>query len=74
MKKYKEHLNEFLLSTAVKEFVATLKTEVFDYTDIESITLRLDENRAEDTLKALNMFVYHIFGHSSKSMKIKGEK
>ena len=68
VQKYKKHLNEFLLNTTIKNFMGTLQTEVFDRTGMESITLKLDESRVDDTLKALNMFLYRFFGNCSKAL------
>ena len=68
VQEYKQHLNNFLSNTTVKEFMNTLQTKVVDCTGIESITLKLDESRVDDTLKALNMFLYHFFGNCSKAL------
>ena len=69
VQEYKQHLNNFLSSTTVKEFMGTLQTKVVDRTDgLESITLKLDESRVDDTLKALNMFLYRFFGNCSRAL------
>ena len=68
VQEYKQHLNNFLSNTTVKEFMGTLQTKVVDRTGLESITLKLDESRADDTLKALNMFLYRFFGNCSKAL------
>ena len=65
---YKQHLDEFLLNTTIKNFMHTLQTEVVDHTGLESITLKLDESRVDDTLKAFNMFLYRFFGNCSKAL------
>ena len=68
VQQYKHHLDEFLSSTKVKEFKHALDTQVDDYSKVESITLKLDEPRSDDTFKALKKLAYHIFGVSSKAM------
>ena len=68
VQEYKECLDVFLLNTTIKEFKNTLQTKVVDHTDIASITLKLDESRADDTLKALNMFLYRFFGNGSRAL------
>ena len=65
---YKQHLCDFLTNTSIKEFARTLQTKVIDSTGIESITLKLDESRVDDTLKALNTLIYHFFGNCSKAL------
>ena len=68
VQEYKQHLNDFLSNTTVKEFMGTLQTKVVDRTGLESITLKLDESRVDDTLKALNMFLYRFFGNCSRAL------
>ena len=68
VQEYKQHLNNFLSNTTVKEFMGALQTKVVDRTGLESITLKLDESRVDDTLKALNMFLYRFFGNCSKAL------
>ena len=68
VQKYKKHLNEFLLNTTIKNFMGTLQTEVFDRIGLESITLKLDKSRVDDTLKAFNMFLYSFFGNCSRAL------
>ena len=68
VKEYKECLDVFLLNTTIQEFKNTLQTEVVDRTDIASITLKIDESRGDDTLKALNMFLYCFFGNCSRAL------
>ena len=68
VQEYKQHLNNFLSNTTVKEFMGTLQSKVVDCTGLESITLKLDESSADDTLKALNMFLYRFFGNCSRAL------
>ena len=68
VQEYKQHLCDFLTNTSIKKFARTLQTKVIDSTGIESITLKLDESRVEDTLKALNTLIYHLFGNCSKAL------
>ena len=68
VQEYKQHLNNFLSNTTVKEFMGTLQTKVVDRTGLESVTLKLDESRVDDTLKALNMFLYRFFGNCSRAL------
>ena len=68
VQEYKKHLDEFLLNTTIKKFMTTLQTEVVDRTGLESIALKLDESRVDDTLKALNTFLYSFFGNCSKEL------
>ena len=67
VEQYKEHLDEFLSSTSVKEFKGTLQTQRVNLKSVEYLTLKLDEGRASDTLKKLKQLVYHFFGNISKT-------
>ena len=67
VEQYKQHLDEFLSSTSVKEFKETLQTQIVNPKGIEYITLKLDEGRGCDTLKRLKQLVYHFFGNISKT-------
>ena len=67
VEQYKQHLDEFLSSTSVKELKETLQTRIVNPKGIEYITLKLDEGRGCDTLKKLKQLVYHFFGNISKT-------
>ena len=67
VEQYKQHLDEFLSSTSVKEFKEALQTEIVNFKSVECITLQLDEDRACDTLKKLKQLIYHLFGNISKA-------
>ena len=62
IQQYKQQLNEFMSATTVQEFKGTLKTIVVDRSVAESIILKLDESRIDDTLDALKKLVKHFFG------------
>lgn len=68
IQQYNCHLDKFLSSTSIIEFTDAFETQVDDYSDLESITLKLNKPRSNDTLKALKKLVYHLFGISSKAM------
>ena len=65
---YKHHLDHFLSKTSVKELIGTLKTEITNHSVVESVTLKLDESKIDNTLKALKKLVYHFFGNCSKAL------
>ena len=67
VEQYKQHLDEFLSSTSIKEFKETLQTQIVNPESVERITLKLDEGRASDTLKKLRQLVFHFFGNISKT-------
>ena len=68
VQKYRKCLNKFLRNTSVKKFKSTIETQVVDRIGMESITLKLDESRVDDTLKALNTLLYHFFGNCSRAL------
>ena len=67
VEQYKQHLDEFLSSTSVKELKGTLQTQIVNPESIECITLKLDEGKATCTLKKLKELVFHFFGNISKA-------
>ena len=67
VEQYKQHLDEFLSSTSIKEFKETLQTQIVNPESVERITLKLDEGRGSDTLKKLRQLVFHFFGNISKT-------
>ena len=68
IQKYKELLKSFLSNTSVKEFQCSLQTKITSLDSVESVTLKLDETRSDDTLNALKKLVYHFFGNSCKTL------
>ena len=73
IQQYKEHLDNFLSATSVKEFQSTLKTGALTacLDDTEPrITLKLDEKTSDDTLMNVKKLAYYFFGSSSKALII----
>ena len=69
IEQYRQHLKEFCSSTSVKEFKDALEVQINDPShSFESIILKLDEVRANNTLHNLKKLVYDIFGVSSKAL------
>ena len=69
IEQYRQHLKEFCSSTSVKEFKDALEVQISDSSHaFESIILKLDEVRANDTLHNLKKLVYDIFGVHSKAL------
>ena len=68
IQQYKCHLDDFFSSTSLNEFKHAFEIKVKDYSNLESITLKLNKLRSNDTLKALKKLVYLLFGVSSKAM------
>ena len=64
IQQYRQQLNEFLSGTTIQEFKGTLQTKIIDRSVVESIILKLDESRTEDTLDALEKLVKHFFGNA----------
>ena len=62
IQQYRQQLSDFLSATTIKEFKGTLQTKIVDCSIVESIILKLDESRTEDTLDALEKLVKHFFG------------
>ena len=62
VQQYGQQLDDFLSNTSVKEFKGALETQIIDSSKVESVTLKLDKNRTDNTLKALKRLVYHFFG------------
>ena len=68
IEQYRQHLKEFLSSTSVKKFKDALEVHINDPSHtFESIILKLDEVRTNDTLQNLKKLVYDIFGVSSRA-------
>ena len=72
IQQYKEHLNDFLSTTSVKELRSTLKADAKTCLDDAKprLTLKLDETTSDDTLRNLKKLVYHLFGPTSKALII----
>ena len=68
VEKYKQHLDDFLSKTSVKEFMGALETEITNHSVVEPVTLKLNETKIDDTLKTLKKLVYHFFGNCSKAL------
>ena len=68
VQKYKQDLNMFLSNTSVKEFKNALQTQILDASTVESVVLKLNEIKGEDTLRNLKKLTYHFFGNSSKAL------
>ena len=72
MQRYKQQLDKFLSSTSVKQLKDAFQSQTELPSDVESITMKLDERRAEATLTALKKLAYHLFGISSKTLVLSG--
>ena len=68
LRHYKQQLEAFFDTTTVKEFKGTLESQITDSSKVESVTLKLDETKANVTLKALNRLVYHFLGNTKKTL------
>ena len=69
IEQYRQHLKEFRSSTSVREFEDALKVHINDPSHaFESIILKLDEVRTNDTLQHLEKLVYDIFGVRGKAL------
>ena len=68
VEQYQIELNSFISSTSVREFKGTLMTQIVDSSEVESVTMKLNEGVAEDTLKSLRKLVYHFVGNCQKAL------
>ena len=69
IERYKQHLEKFRSSALVKEFQDALEVQINNTShDFDSIVLKLDEVRTEDTLQNLRKLAYDIFGVHSKAL------
>ena len=68
VQQYRQQLDDFLSDTSVNEFKGTLETQITDCSKVESVTLKLDKARAENTLKALKNLVCHFLGNAEKTL------
>ena len=62
IEQYRKQLNHFFSNTSVKKFKDVLETRISDNSKVETVTIKLDETRTDDTLKALKKLVHHFFG------------
>ena len=69
IEQYRQYLKEFFSSTSVKELKDALKVHINDPSHaFESIILKLDESRTNDTLENLKKLAYDSFGVRSKAL------
>ena len=68
VQKYKQHLNEFLENTSVKEFMDNFQTKIIDHEIVEFVTLKMDESRIDCSLRALKTLICHFFGVIYKAL------
>ena len=66
--KYKDMLDTFFSNTSVKAFKCSLLSQWTDLRGLESVILKLDDARSENTLKALKKLVHHFFGNFGKAL------
>ena len=70
LQQYKQQLDEFLSSTSVKDLKDSLKTQLVDSSQVEFVTLKLDEIWIDHPLKTLNRLTYHLVGNCSKALAL----
>ena len=69
VQQYKKHLDDFFLTTHVKDFKDALQTKVSDSDSVEEITLKLIESiNHDDTLRELKKLAHYFFGINSKAL------
>lgn len=67
VKQYGKQLNKFLSETSVQKLKDSVQNEVTSLEDVDSLTLKLDDKRHDDTLESLKQLTYHCFGVNSKA-------
>lgn len=67
VKQYGKQLKKFLSETSVQKLKDSVQSEVTSLEDVESLTLKLDDKRHDDTLESLKQLTYHCFGVNSKA-------
>lgn len=67
VERYKQQLKTFLSNTSVLGFKSSLLTEV-DVSNVELVTLKLDDSVNDDTLESLMHLAYYCFGNSYKAL------
>ena len=67
LKQYRQQLDHFLSNTSVEEFKGALM-KIDDSSKVETITIKLDESRTEDTLKTLRKLINDFFGIHQKAV------
>ena len=68
LEQYRQQLSDFLSNTSIIKFKGILKTKIVDSSKVETITVKLDESRTEDTLEALRKLIFHFFGIHYKAI------
>ena len=69
IERYRQYLEKFRSSALVKEFQDALEVQINNTSqDFDSIILKLDEVRTEDTLQNLRKLAYDVFGVHSKAL------
>ena len=68
LEQYKKQLAHFLSTTSVKQFKGALKMKIVDPSKVETITIKLDESRTENTLEAIKNLIIHFFGIHYRSL------
>ena len=68
LQQYKQQLDEFLSNTSVKDLKDSLKTHLLDSSQVEFVTLKLNESWMENTIKALKRLAHHLVGNCSKAL------
>ena len=67
LQQYIKKLSHFFSNTSIIELMGILETEIVDSSKVETVTLKLKENRINDTLEALRKLIYHCFGNHHKA-------
>ena len=62
LEQYRLKLDNFLSNTSVKDFMGVLEKKIGDSSNVETVTIKLDKNRTENTLEALRKLIFHFFG------------
>ena len=68
LQQYRQQLEKFFSNTSIKDIKESLKTQLLDNSEVESVTLKLDEHWMYNTLKALDHLVYHFVGNFRKAL------
>ena len=68
VQKYKQQLDIFLSNTSIKQLKDAFQSQTPLPNDVESVTMKLDESRAEATLTSLKKLAYYLFGINSNTL------
>ena len=68
VQQYRRKVSQFLSNTSIIELKGILRTKIVDSTEVETVTIKLDESRTEDTLEALRKLICHLFGNHHKAL------